>query len=389
MQSLRIFTVLILSVISTLVSAQVKIRLFSGRSPESVTFRVIRGKYQLNSFNGRNINLSQADLVLISKFEGKLAIKTRNEAGFVCDSVIISALKGDDSFSLRLNGANPLLQNYYGDLKCFPDMETLVLINVTDIEKYIAGVVWTEGGSGKNIEYFKAQAVIARTYLFKYFDKHLPDRYNLCDDIHCQSFKGLSPDTVINKASYETRGLVILDRDSSLIMSAFHANCGGETSSSDDVWLTGLPYLKRVVDPYCLNSRNAIWEKSISLNEWLRFLKESGYKGKTDDPSVFSFTQGSRLTDYKITSYAIPLKTLRSEMNLKSTFFSVFAEGDSIHLKGRGYGHGVGLCQEGAMVMAEKGFKYLQILNFYYTGVFISDIKNAVILTSRNYLLTQ
>ena len=99
-----------------------------------------------------------------------------------------------------------------------------------------------------------------------------------------------------------------------------------------------------------------------------------------EDPSVFNFFQGSRLPDYKTGSFTIPLRTMRSDLNLRSTFFSVYANGDSIILKGRGYGHGVGLCQEGAMVMAAKGFNYREIINFYYSGVIISDIKNAVTL---------
>jgi stage II sporulation protein D len=74
----------------------------------------------------------------------------------------------------------------------------------------------------------------------------------------------------------------------------------------------------------------------------------------------------------------MPLRTIRSDLNLRSTFFSVYANSDSVILKGRGYGHGVGLCQEGAMVMASKGFKFKDIINFYYSGVIISDIKNAV-----------
>ena len=105
-------------------------------------------------------------------------------------------------------------QNYSGDLRCFPDLGTLVLINIPDIEKYIAGVVKAEGGSGKNIEYFKSQAVIARTYMYKYIDKHLQDGYNVCDNTHCQAYNGLSADTILNKAAMETRGQVILDKDS-------------------------------------------------------------------------------------------------------------------------------------------------------------------------------
>lgn len=178
----------------------------------------------------------------------------------------------------------------------------------------------------------------------------------------------------------ETKGLVILDKDSTLIISAFHSNCGGETASSEDVWLTNQPYLKGVIDPYCRSSRNSVWEKKISINDWLEFLRKSGYKGKTDDLSVFSFLQNVRLTDYRTGSFTMPLSTIRNELDLRSTFFSVVADGDSVILKGRGYGHGVGLCQEGAMEMAEKGFNYQQIISFYYTDVIISDIKNTVVL---------
>ncbi|HUV00019.1 MAG TPA: hypothetical protein VMW32_03545, partial [Bacteroidales bacterium] len=67
----------------------------------------------------------------------------------------------------------------------------------------------------------------------------------------------------------------------------------------------------------------------------------------------------------------------------RSTFFSVSADGDSVLLKGRGYGHGVGLCQEGAMAMAAKGFNFSQIIDFYYSGVTVTDIKNAVAIENK------
>jgi stage II sporulation protein D len=79
----------------------------------------------------------------------------------------------------------------------------------------------------------------------------------------------------------------------------------------------------------------------------------------------------------------MPLSTIRSDLNLRSTFFTVIAVGDSIILKGKGYGHGVGLCQEGAMEMAAKGFNYKQIIDFYYFGVLISDISNAVVIKDK------
>jgi stage II sporulation protein D len=334
--------------------------------------------YELDSFNGEIIPVLKGESVIIMKFNRKLAIKTRYEKGFICDSLTLSGKSGNDYFSLRLAAKLPVRQYYSGDLQCFPDFGTLLFINSTDVEKYISGVVKAEGGSGKNLEFFKTQAIIARTYMYKYFDKHLSDGYNVCDNTHCQAFNGLSSDTLLNIAVSETHGQVILDSDSVLIISAFHSNCGGETSSSDDVWLSDQPYLKSVSDPYCMTSRNAVWQKSFTENEWLSYLKRSGDMEQINDPSQLSFSQEERQIYYKTGSFTIPLRTIRSDLNLRSTFFSVYSEADSVILKGRGYGHGVGLCQEGAMVMASKGFKYKDIINFYYSGVFISDIKNAV-----------
>jgi stage II sporulation protein D len=380
MVRLRILFLLISIVGVTDISAQVKIRLFSNQSPESAVFSVTEGSYELNLFNGTAIAVLKDEPVIITRYDGKLAVKKRNSQAFACDSLSLSGKTGSDCFSLRINGQYPVKQFYSGDLQCFPDMGKLILINNSDIEKYISGVVLAEGGNGKNLEYFKTQAIIARTYMYKYFDKHLPDRYNVCDNTHCQAFNGLSSDTLLNKAALETSGLVILDKDSVLISSAFHSNCGGETSSSDDVWLSDQTYLKSVKDPYCITSRNATWRKSLTLGEWESYIRKWGYNDTPGDPSVFNFLQESRVTDYRSGSFKLPLTTIRSDLNLRSTFFSVYAAGDSIILKGRGYGHGVGLCQEGAMAMAAKGFDYRSIINFYYSGVTISDIKNAVIL---------
>jgi len=380
MLKLKILFILLLTVFCTVAAAQVKIRLFANQSPESAVFSVTEGTYELNLFNGEIFPVFKNEPVIITRYNGKLAVKKRNAKGFICDSLILKGKTGYDSFSLMMNGNSRIRQYYSGDLQCFPDLGTLVFINTSDVEKYIAGVVMAEGGQGKNLEYFKTQAIIARTYMYKYFDKHLVDRYNVCDNTHCQAFNGLSADTLLNKAALETRGLVILNKDSTLIISAFHSNCGGETSSSDDVWLSGQPYFKSVMDPYCLTSRNAAWQKSFPLNEWISYIRKSGYNGKVDDPAAFNFLQKDRVADYKIGSFSIPLRTIRSDLSLRSTFFSVYAIGDSIVLKGRGYGHGIGLCQEGAMEMAAKGFNYKQIIDFYYFGVIISDIKNAVAL---------
>jgi stage II sporulation protein D len=371
---------LLLTGFLTSLTAQVKIRLFATQFPESAIFTVTSGSYEINLYNGTTITALKDQPVVIIKYNGKLVVKKRNEDSNICDSVFFSGKSGNDSFALRVKGKQSVKQYYAGNLQCFPDFGTLLLINISDIEKYISGVVLAEGGTGHNIEFFKAQAIIARTYMYKYYTKHIIDKYNVCDDTHCQVFSGISTDSVLNKAVYETRGLVILDSGNELITAAFHSNCGGETSTSDDVWISGHNYLKPVTDPYCTSSRSATWTKSFTKDAWISYMSKIGYKGSVQDPSVFNFDQKTRLTNYTSGSFTVPLKTIRTDLNLRSTFFSVKVEGDSVILYGKGYGHGVGLCQEGAMTMALKGYRYKDIINFYYARVSISDIKNAVAL---------
>lgn len=375
---MRIIAVILLTIVVFPVSGQVKIRLFAGQKPESVIFTPTTGKYVLDTFTGDTIHIGSGRPVIMALFNGKLAIKERNKPGFTADSVQFAALTPEDSFSLRITGSTTTRQYYSGDLECLPDLGTIVMINNCDEEKYIAGVVRAEGGTGRHVEYFKTQAVIARTYMYRYMAKHLDDGYHLCDLTHCQAFNGLCTDPVINRATADTKGQVILDSDNMLIISAFHSNCGGETSSSEDVWLTDVPYLRTVKDPYCSGTRNSSWQMSYSGEEWINMISRIGHADSPLKLRDAGFIQDTRVADYSAGRLRVPLRDIRAELNLRSTYFSVLPEGNNVILKGRGYGHGVGLCQEGAMAMASKGFSYDRIISFYYTGVKISQVGKAV-----------
>ncbi len=355
-------------------SEQVKIRLFSDAVADLAVFAADSGRYEINTFSDNPFEIAAGEIVIISRYGNRIYLKTRNREGMICDSLFFSGKRGNESFSLRIKG---IRRFYSGDLHCYPDLGSMVLINICDIETYIAGVVRSEGGQGKNIEYFKTQAVIARTYMYRYFDKHITDRFNLCDITHCQAFNGITSDTVINRAALETSGEVILGPDSTLIIAAFHSNCGGETAPSETVWVTNEPYLKKVTDPFCTSSRNARWQTSMTRESWTGYLEKMGYKGDKNNPSLLNFSQKTRSAEIKAGAFSIPLSQVRTDLNLRSAFFSVTASGDSVVFNGRGYGHGVGLCQEGAMSMAMKGFDYRQIINFYYTGVVLADISEA------------
>lgn len=355
-------------------SEQVRIRLFSEADADIALFAVDSGRYEINTFSDNSLEIAAGEMVTISRYGNRIYLKARNRAGIICDSLFFSGMTGNESFSLRVKGKRRF---YSGDLHCYRDLGSLLLINICDIEEYVAGVVKAEGGQGKNIEYFKTQAVIARTYMYRYFYKHLTDHFNLCDITHCQAFNGISNDTVINRAALQTSGEVILGPDSTLIIAAFHSNCGGETAPSESVWLTNEPYLNKIIDPFCTSSRNARWQISMSRESWTGYLEKMGYKGDTNNPSLLNFSPKTRSAEIKTGAFSIPLSQVRTDLNLRSAFFSVTVSGDSIVFSGRGYGHGVGLCQEGAMSMAMKGFDYRQIINFYYTGVVLADISKA------------
>jgi stage II sporulation protein D len=296
-------------------------------------------------------------------------VRITGKKGFSSDSVAVSGVTGDDTFMLANGSRERATRLYTGDLGCKADMGSLMVINTTDIEKYIAGVVKAEGGNGRSSEYFKTQAVIARTYTYRNIDKHSHDHYNLCDDVHCQSYTGIISEKNILDAVFQTRDIVITTIDSILIISAFHSNCGGETASSEYVWLSPQPYLVKVTDPHCAGNRNSVWSKKIDLGEWVGTLRKGGYSGPDGKSVDYTFYQPSRAENYKKGSFSMPFRNIRNEMNLRSSWFSVIATGDSIRLSGRGYGHGVGLCQEGAMSMAQKGSAYTDIIRFYYPGV--------------------
>jgi stage II sporulation protein D len=124
-----------------------------------------------------------------------------------------------------------------------------------------------------------------------------------------------------------------------------------------------------VVDTFSNGMRNSSWEKKMPAREWLSYLKDN-YKYPIEDSvmrrNAYDFEQSTRKIYFHD---SIPLKNLRKDLELKSTFFSVKKEGDYVIFKGKGYGHGVGLSQEGAIKMVRYRFTASQIIKFYYKDV--------------------
>lgn len=255
----------------------------------------------------------------------------------------------------------------------------LKLINLVNMEHYIGGVIESESGKGKLLEYYKVQAVISRTYALRQYHKHGKDGFNLCDGVHCQAYKSRSRyDANTLKAAYQTKGYVLVDPDIELITAAFHSNCGGQTIASGDVWNHDLPYLQPVCDTFCTSSPHAHWEKEIPVSLWNGYFERNHRLSAQHDSvqSVISnFCPDDRQAFMVEESSFVHLKHVRRDWKLNSTSFTAVQDGDFVKLHGNGFGHGVGLCQEGAMRMAEAGWSYENILTYYYHNIHLIDLK--------------
>lgn len=250
------------------------------------------------------------------------------------------------------------------------------LVNFVDFTFYLAGVVEAESGYQAGEEFYKAQAVLARTYAYKNILRHEVEGFNLCDRVHCQAYHGRTDiQPLILEAVEKTSFEVATLEGYQLIDALFSANCGGETANPKQIWYSEKPYLQAVSDPYCRTSRQATWTQKISLTAWKNYLRQQGWHIPDNAAgSWFRFKQEHRRTFYKIAGQRISFHQLRKDWELRSSFFSVLNAGAQIILKGKGYGHGVGLCQEGAMEMAERGKDYLEILGFYFRDIEIKRL---------------
>jgi stage II sporulation protein D len=284
-------------------------------------------------------------------------------------------------FSIALSCKEPIVKErkYQNDFEITANSTGLTIVNLVDMNQYLSGVVESEGGGGKELEYYKVQALMSRTYALKYIRKHETEGFSLCDRVHCQAYHSMLRFTPsIADAVLATEGMVMEDASNQLVDAYFHANCGGQTSEAEYVWNEPVPYLNSFKDTFCIYTKQATWEKRISQQEWADYLV-SHYNYPLNDsvygPLIFTFNQPDRMAFYHKPALGIPLRDLREAFNLKSTFFSTYPEGMDVVIRGRGFGHGVGLCQEGAMRMAKYGYNFQQIAVYYFPGVHIVKLE--------------
>jgi len=279
---------------------------------------------------------------------------------------------------LRLSNPDRKVRNYQDDISFSVSDGFIRIINYVVLDNYIAGVTEAEAGSKSTVEFYKVQAILARTFALAHINKHALEGFSLCDQVHCQAYYGKPRDQNIYKAMEGTRGKVVVDENLNLIVAAFHSNSGGQTANSEDVWGSRTPYLRSVIDSFSTRMPNARWERRMLKEDWLSYLKlkhNFPVNNEEEKEAALNFTQNSRKIFLECNNSRVPLKNIRLDLQLKSTFFSITQiNNDTIIFKGRGYGHGLGMCQEGAMRMAKLGYSYTDILNFYYQDIRLIDL---------------
>ncbi|MEW5796202.1 MAG: SpoIID/LytB domain-containing protein [Candidatus Zixiibacteriota bacterium] len=293
-------------------------------------------------------------------------------------------------------------RKYRGLLRFLPRGEVVRVINVIYMEDYLRGVVPPEIGlrAKTEMEAVKAQAVAARTYAMAHLKQYEGEPYDMKASIMDQVYEGFTGENALsNKAIDLTAGQVATYQDD-MIDAYFHSTCGGRTDNIADVWdRKEVPYLKSVEDfEACSWSKYYNWQEAFTeqqlrgrIEQYLASDRGRDLRiGTITDVSVSERTAGGRVrrllvrTDQDVYRFEkdrirwVIGRTSNPDLILPSDRFDIDIERDaaqnivSVTFRGQGYGHGVGMCQCGAIGHSRNGWNYERILKHYYASV---DIK--------------
>ena len=309
---------------------------------------------------------------------------------------------------VSLSKENSFIYNdkmYYGDIIFFHSMDSSVqIVNKLPLEEYLRGVVPAEipAKDADNFEAVKAQAICTRTYAINQMNKRKNENFDVFSDTRDQVYKGkdvyhLNSDKAIN----DTRGLILTFQNKPAVI-YYHSTCGGKLEPVQNVFTnSSFEYLPGGMDAVsdvfsCSASPKFRWVETRTIDQLDSSFKNmynksllQGLKQVTDttqiniELSVLNRTETGRVQKLmfttKDTSVVFDKFQIRrflgepSGSPLPSNLFYLSQENDStITIHGGGYGHGVGMCQWGAINMSKRGFHYYHILNKYFPGTLLS-----------------
>ncbi len=254
----------------------------------------------------------------------------------------------------------------------------LTVVNRLPVEDYIKGVLYHEISHRWPMEAIKAQAVAARTYALYQMDVNAKKDFDVTNDIYSQVYGGRTSEHYrTNLAVNRTQGEALVF-EGKILPAYFHATCGGATENVRELWKQeGLAPLRGVRCRYCIDSPHFQWKKNFRLKDIQDKLNANGYNlGLIKEIRILERNRSDRVTNLEIITRdgketMISAKDFRNIIGpneIRSANFEIFMQGYYLGMLGRGWGHGVGLCQWGAYGMATKRYSYEKILDYYYPG---------------------
>jgi stage II sporulation protein D len=252
----------------------------------------------------------------------------------------------------------------------------LLVINELDLEEYIKGVVPAEMNSTWHLEALKVQAIAARTYAIYQIRHGTNKDFDISASTKDQVYRGRSGiNFAVVQAVEQTRDLIIT-YEKLPIFAAYHSTAAGPTEDATFVWSMDLPYLKGVECPFDIESPRYQWRTDVSLALLEQRLREEAFPvGMIASIDPVSYSPSGRVAQVRILHSGgefflrgEDLRRIVGYTTLASTMFDFELTGLRIQFTGRGAGHGVGLCQWGSKVLAERGYSAGTILTYYYPG---------------------
>ncbi len=278
-----------------------------------------------------------------------------------------SGLLETDACCLELNR-----KQYPGKFLIYPSGDSFLVVNLVSESDYLPGVVAHEMSPEWPIEALKAQAVLARTYLYNVLSRPESRKYDIDSTTRHQVYGGLiESNSPAVAAVRETAGQVVMYGGN--LASVFYHSCeGGYTASAQEVWGREVPYLVARKSDYCSDAPPSRWQIEFTLAE----LEEKFGVGSLQQIHVLVRSASQRVvllelrgSKGKTEISGSDFRNALGSTRIKSTLFDIRLKGNAVQIAGRGFGHGVGLSQWGAYTLAgQYRQNYREILAFYFPG---------------------
>ncbi len=249
-------------------------------------------------------------------------------------------------------------------------------------ENYVIAALSGEAAPDEPIASLKAMAISMRTFALVNANRHQSEGFGLCDSTHCQALRLGKPSPEVEQAVRETAGETLWSGAQRAHV-FYTQHCGGRSEAASAVWPEERAgYLAgQHSDPYCLRRSPAQWQTRIPLRQLGEIFRAQGWHTPSPigDIRITQRDVAGRAQLLQVTGQGAPAQLSASSFRfavdralgwnqMRSDWYSLTLSGADLEIRGRGYGHGVGLCQAGSFEMAAEGHSDTEILNFYFPG---------------------